>query len=46
MFSLDRVVPWKRSFDGSRRAFGLDDSDLTPTPRGGAGGPAGFNTDD
>jgi hypothetical protein len=45
MFSLDRVLPWERSFDEYRRTCALDDSDLSSSILGCADGPAGFNAE-
>jgi hypothetical protein len=45
MFSLDRVVPWGRSFDEYRRMFALDDSDMAAAVLGCADGPASFNAE-
>jgi hypothetical protein len=42
-FSLDRVVPWGRSFAEYRRMFGLNDADLQKRILGCADGPASFN---
>ncbi len=43
MFTLDRVVPWGRSFDEYRRMFALSDEDLHGRILGCGDGPAGFN---
>ncbi len=43
MFTLDRVVPWGRSFDEYRRMFALSDADLSGVILGCADGPASFN---
>src|SRR5690349_1003112 len=46
MFTLDRVVPWGRSFDEYRRMFALSDEDLTRGRiLGCADGPASFNAE-
>src|SRR2546428_10117836 len=45
MFTLDRVVPWGRSFDEYRRMFALSDRDLTSTILGCGDGPAAFNAE-
>src|SRR4051812_5736830 len=42
-FSLDRVVPWGRSFAEYRQMFGLADADLQKRILGCADGPASFN---
>jgi hypothetical protein len=42
MFTLDRVVPWGRSFDEYRRMFALTDEDLQMRIIDCGGGPAGF----
>jgi hypothetical protein len=42
-FSLDRVVPWGRSFAEYRQMFGLSDADLQKRILGCADGPASFN---
>jgi hypothetical protein len=42
-FSLDRVVPWGRSFAEYRQMFGLTDGDLRMRILGCADGPASFN---
>lgn len=42
-FSLDRVVPWGRSFAEYRQMFGLTDGDLRNRILGCADGPASFN---
>jgi len=44
MFTLDKVVPWGRSFDEYCRMFSLTDEDLAGRIVGCADGPAGFNT--
>ena len=45
MFTLDRVVPWGRSFDEYRRMFALTGADLTSSILGCADGPASFNAE-
>ena len=45
MFTLDRVVPWGRSFDEYRRMFALSELDLQSRILGCADGPAGFNAE-
>ena len=45
MFTLDRVVPWGRSFDEYRRMFALTDADLAFRILGCADGPASFNAE-
>jgi hypothetical protein len=45
MYTLDRVVPWGRSFDEYRRMFALSDSDLGRTIVGCGDGPASFNAE-
>ena len=45
MFTLDRVVPWGRSFDEYRRMFALSDGDLDRRILGCADGPASFNAE-
>ena len=45
MFTLDKVVPWGRSFDEYRRMFALSDDDLKTRILGCADGPAGFNAE-
>jgi hypothetical protein len=42
-FSLDRVVPWGRSFAEYRQMFALTDADLQKRILGCADGPASFN---
>jgi hypothetical protein len=44
-FSLDRVIPWGRSFAEYRQMFGLSDEDLRKRILGCADGPAGFNAE-
>ena len=44
-FTLDKVVPWGRSFDEYRRMFALSDDDLRTRILGCADGPAGFNAE-
>jgi SAM-dependent methyltransferase len=43
MFTLDRVVPWGRSFEEYGRMFLLDDRDLASRILGCGDGPASFN---
>jgi len=43
MFTLDRVVPWGRSFDEYRRMFALTEDDLRLRLLGCGDGPASFN---
>jgi len=45
VFTLDRVVPWGRSFDEYRRMFDLTDGDLQSTILGCGDGPASFNAE-
>jgi hypothetical protein len=45
MFTLDRVVPWGRSFAEYRRMFALSDADLNGRILGCADGPASFNAE-
>jgi hypothetical protein len=45
MFTLDRVVPWGRSFDEYRHMFALSEIDLGSRILGCADGPAGFNAE-
>jgi hypothetical protein len=45
MFTLDKVVPWGRSFDEYRRMFALSDADLQGRILGCADGPAAFNAE-
>ena len=45
MFTLNKVVPWGRSFDEYRRMFALTDEDLQRRILGCADGPAGFNAE-
>jgi hypothetical protein len=45
VFTLDRVVPWGRSFDEYRRMFALTDDDLQSSILGCADGPASFNAE-
>jgi len=45
MFTLDRVVPWGRSFDEYRHTFALSEVDLRSRILGCADGPAGFNAE-
>jgi hypothetical protein len=45
MFTLDRVVPWGRSFDEYRQMFALSQIDLGSRILGCADGPAGFNAE-
>jgi len=43
MFTLDKVVPWGRSFDEYQRMFALTESDLGLKILGCGDGPANFN---
>ena len=45
MFTLDKVVPWGRSFDEYRRMFALTDEDLRQRIIGCGDGPASFNAE-
>jgi hypothetical protein len=45
LFTLDKVVPWGRSFDEYRRMFVLTEDDLRRRVLGCADGPAGFNAE-
>jgi hypothetical protein len=45
MFTLDKVVPWGRSFDEYRLMFCLTDQDLKSTILGCGDGPASFNAE-
>ena len=45
MFTLDRVVPWGRSFEEYQRMFALTDDDLAQKILGCADGPASFNAE-
>jgi hypothetical protein len=45
MFTLDRVVPWGRSFDEYRRMFALTEADLQSAILCCADGPASFNAE-
>jgi hypothetical protein len=45
MFTLERVVPWGRSFDEYRRMFVLSSDDLRLRILGCADGPASFNAE-
>jgi hypothetical protein len=45
VFTLDRVVPWGRSFDEYLRMFALTDDDLKSAILGCADGPASFNAE-
>ena len=45
MFTLDKVVPWGRSFDEYRRMFSLTERDLAGRIVGCADGPASFNAE-
>ncbi|MCC7008163.1 MAG: methyltransferase domain-containing protein [Acidobacteria bacterium] len=45
MFTLDRIVPWGRSFDEYRRMFALTGADLRSTMIGCGDGPASFNAE-
>ncbi|HEX7971039.1 MAG TPA: class I SAM-dependent methyltransferase [Thiobacillus sp.] len=44
-FTLDKVVPWGRSYDEYVAMFGLTDADLKFRILGCGDGPAGFNSD-
>jgi len=45
MFTLDKVVPWGRSFDEYRRMFALTDTDRSVKIVGCGDGPANFNAE-
>jgi hypothetical protein len=45
MFTLDRIVPWGRSFDEYQHMFALSDVDLRSRILGCADGPAAFNVE-
>jgi hypothetical protein len=45
MFTLDKVVPWGRSFDEYCRMFSLTENDLAGRIVGCADGPASFNAE-
>jgi hypothetical protein len=45
MFTLDKVVPWGRSFDEYRRMFALSPDDLDRRILGCSDGPASFNAE-
>ena len=45
MFTLEKVVPWGRSFDEYRRMFALTESDLRLKIVGCGDGPADFNAE-
>jgi hypothetical protein len=45
MFTLDKVVPWGRSFDEYRRMFALTETDLGLKIVGCGDGPANFNAE-
>jgi SAM-dependent methyltransferase len=45
MFTLNKVVPWGRSFDEYGRMFALTDQDLEGTILGCGDGPASFNAE-
>jgi len=45
MFTLDRIVPWGRSFDEYQHMFALSEVDLQSRILGCADGPAGFNAE-
>lgn len=45
MFSLDRVVPWGRSFEEYRHMFALGPDDLASPVLGCGDGPASFNAE-
>lgn len=44
-FTLERIVPWGRSFDEYRRMFALTDADLQKRILACADGPASFNAE-
>jgi hypothetical protein len=44
-FTLDKIVPWGRSFDEYRRMFSLGEDDLSLKIIGCADGPASFNAE-
>lgn len=44
-FTLDRVIPWGRSFADYERMFALTEADLRQRILGCADGPAGFNAE-
>ena len=43
MFTLDKVVPWGRSFEEYQAMFAISDADLAGRILGCGDGPAGFN---
>jgi hypothetical protein len=45
VFTLDKIVPWGRSFDEYRRMFALSDADLQKKILGCGDGPASFNAE-
>ena len=45
MFTLDKVVPWGRSFDEYQRMFALTENDLGLKIVGCGDGPANFNAE-
>jgi hypothetical protein len=45
VFTLDRIVPWGRSFDEYRKMFALTDEELNSRIIGCADGPASFNAE-
>jgi hypothetical protein len=45
MFTLERIVPWGRSFDEYCRMFALRDDELTLSILGCGDGPASFNAE-
>jgi len=44
-FTLDKVVPWGRSYEEYVAMFGLTEADLTLRILGCGDGPAGFNAE-
>jgi len=44
-FTLDKIVPWGRSFQEYRRMFSLSEEDLAGTILGCGDGPAAFNSE-
>jgi hypothetical protein len=45
MFTLEKVIPWGRSFEEYRRMFTMSDADLQRRILGCADGPASFNAE-
>jgi hypothetical protein len=45
MFTLDKVVPWDRSFEEYRGVFAIDEADLAGRVLGCGDGPASFNAE-